>query len=556
MKNILVIIAFFQLITVNAQEEIKKEDVVVEFSFNPSLSDVFKLKTNPNTTVTVPKTKINYEVSSKEVPSDFEPTIKKVEYVPVNEEIQKLYPHYVYAVAGLYGNAELDLMLRPKNFKGFEYSIDVRHTNNQNGITSVLDNGTLSTFLNLYVKNKTENFRWGSNIGFDRNQVRWFGADTALATTAYENLNVKQLYNTFLLSGKLDFENGLVKTIEPSLAITSDSYNSNEIDFKVKASGVINLFKKDFDSTLEVNTLSGGFKQSYASLNAIDYNFFNVAFTPRYNIKKENWSLNSSVSIVIASDAENNNTKLLVLPNVEYSTAILKDLMTFNGGFRSSFTQNSYYSLLKKNLFIAPTINLRASYVPSELYAGLSGKLSRALSYQTEVGYSLEKNKALFVNNNAISALGVVANPYEAGNTFGLVYDDVNTLKLKGLVSYEINNNLTTKAVATANFYSAATFDKTWNLPTYKLESVTSYTYQKWYGQLGAYIVGSRYDLVANNSTKIKGFVDVNLKGQYNFNNRFSAHANIYNMLANKYESYINYQVQSIQAVIGVSYKF
>mgnify|MGYP000191291236 FL=1 len=55
---------------------------------------------------------------------------------------------------------------------------------------------------------------------------------------------------------------------------------------------------------------------------------------------------------------------------------------------------------------------------------------------------------------------------------------------------------------------------------------------------------------------KNDSFIDLNVSGGYNFSDRLTAFAKINNILAQKYHSYLNYQVQPLQALAGITYKF
>ena len=54
----------------------------------------------------------------------------------------------------------------------------------------------------------------------------------------------------------------------------------------------------------------------------------------------------------------------------------------------------------------------------------------------------------------------------------------------------------------------------------------------------------------------MESYIDLNINGGYIFSDRLSAFAKINNALGKKYFSYTNYQVQTMQILAGITYKF
>ena len=50
--------------------------------------------------------------------------------------------------------------------------------------------------------------------------------------------------------------------------------------------------------------------------------------------------------------------------------------------------------------------------------------------------------------------------------------------------------------------------------------------------------------------------MDLNLNGGYIFSDRLTAFAKINNALGKKYQPFVNYQVQTLQIIGGITYKF
>ncbi|NIJ44101.1 hypothetical protein FHR24_000540 [Wenyingzhuangia heitensis] len=558
MKKQWILIALFlgavHIYAQTKEDNIKKEDVVVEFSFNPTLTDVFKLKTVPNGQEEFAKQKIEYTINPKQVPSDFVPITKQAAYVNIDDPKPKNYRSYLYGALGLYGNGEIEVMLRPNAVNGYTYGIDFSSYNSQNGIDNErVDNGQWKSNIDLFLAKNNKKYNWKTEANFERNRIHWYGLDAGIPEVDYQNQDVEQVYNSLTFSGIIDYKNAKVKSLSPSINFFSDGFESSEIDLNVAAVLNKSMFKDYIEATVNFEYLNGSFGQTYLDNTNINYSFFNLGVTPSYNYQADNFQLNVALGLFVNSNTEASTSKFWILPSIQADVNLIKDIMILHGGIRSNLDQNSYESLASKNPFIAPSAVIKTTATPVDVFVGLDGKLTKTISYSTEASYKQVKNKALFVHYNSEDT---VTQPFQLGNSFAVIYDDVSVFSLKGAIEMMFSKQLTGGVLATVNSYSPDVQAEAWNLPNMTIETYANYTHNKWFGQVGVNIIDGRDDLVEGQPTKLDGFLDLNVKGGYKINKRLNAHVNIYNLLDNNYQSYTNYQVQGFQLVAGLSFKF
>jgi len=558
LKNKWTIVALFCGVTqIYAQEqtkEIEKEDVVVEFSFNPTLSNVVKLKINPVSQDSFAKEKINYQIKSKKVASDFVPITQMANYVNIDPPISNNYENYIYGAAGLYGNSELDVFLRPKWIKDYQFGVDLNNENYQNGIDDKrVPNARWHTNLALFLGKQSKRKSWNTEIGYDRNQIHWYGLSPLLTNVnSYQNKDVQQVYNTFSLGGDVQYQKGLVSTINSSIQLFKDSYKTTETNIKVGAV-LDKLFIDKIKTIVDLQYLNGAFKQNYTTVDNVNYSFFNLGIHPSYSYLTEKFKLDMSIGLLLNLDSEASKTNFLCLPKIIGSFPLVKNIMRLDLGIKSEFTQNSYASFAKDNPFVSPTLNIQASNTLFDLFLGLNGNLGRNVTYKTETGYKVINNQALFVNNMQTILL---TEGYQLGNTFSVVYDDVKVFKVEADINIKLLEHLSLGATAVFNSYTLETQKKAWNLPRFSLETFANYKMDTWFAQAGFNRVNGREDLVNSKIIKVKEIYDLNIKVGYIINKHLNAHLNAYNLLNSNYESFTNYQVQGFQAVAGLSYKF
>ncbi|ANW94794.1 hypothetical protein AXE80_00130 [Wenyingzhuangia fucanilytica] len=558
-KQLIILSLFATAFTTYAQkeqEDIKKEDVVVEFSFNPTLSDVFKLKTSPNEAESFPKKQLTYQINSKGVPSDFVPIAKKVVYVNIDEPKPVNYYNYIYGAAGFYGNGEFELLLQPqKTKKDYEYGLSLTSYNSQNGIDNKkVDNGQWKIDLGLFLTKKGKNLDWRADVDYQNHMVHWYGLDANIPSATYQDQNVQQSYKDLKFSGTIDYKNSFVKTLTPSLQFFSDDYSSSEVNINFGTELSPSLLGDIIKAKIDFQYLNGSFNQSYESIDNINYSFLNIGVTPSYTYKTDVFRLTTALGLFVNNNKEASSAKFLALPKVQADVILVQDIMNLHGGIRSKMTQNSYASLAAENPFVSPTLNVETSYTPVDLFLGLDGALSKSIRYGLEGSYQTIKNQALYLHN---AQPAVLDQAFTMGNSFKVVYDDLNILSVKANVEVDFSKYVKAGGNVVFNTFDPKNQEKAWNMSGIEMETYLNYHQDKFFSQFGINIVDGRYSMTTTNEAKkLDGFLDMNLKLGYKINQKLNAHVNLYNMLSNKYQLYRNYGVQGVQAVVGLSYKF
>ena len=67
---------------------------------------------------------------------------------------------------------------------------------------------------------------------------------------------------------------------------------------------------------------------------------------------------------------------------------------------------------------------------------------------------------------------------------------------------------------------------------------------------------GERYAKLGTMAMRMRPKVDINLGASYSTNSWFTAFVKINNLINNPYEMYYGYQVQGINALVGVAFSF
>jgi hypothetical protein len=241
---------------------------------------------------------------------------------------------------------------------------------------------------------------------------------------------------------------------------------------------------------------------------------------------------------------------------------VVGDFMIFYTGAEGSLDQNSYRDFSNENPYISPTLAIAPSDKQYDIFAGLKGKLASAVSYNIRGSFQNEKNKALFKSNNFTE--NSVNEDYEFGNSFGVVYYDMKTVRFFGELNADFSKNVSFGINGTFSSYSTHHQQEAWNLPAIKLGSnLNVIITKKWYAGTNVFFVGERKDLQVNTDvfalpsiTTISSYFDANLHVGYKHSERLTGFLKLNNIGNQAYQRWLNYPVQGFQVILGASYKF
>nr|WP_238568486.1 TonB-dependent receptor [Algibacter lectus] len=151
---------------------------------------------------------------------------------------------------------------------------------------------------------------------------------------------------------------------------------------------------------------------------------------------------------------------------------------------------------------------------------------------------------------------------YTYGNSFGVVYDDINTFGVSGEINVDINRNFNLGLKAEYFSYSSDTEAEAWNLPDVKGSMFLDYQInQNWFAGANLFYTGERKDqFFLTTSTPqtvtLDSYFDANAHVGYHVTEQISVFAKANNIANNNYERWQNTPVQAIQFLAGATFKF
>lgn len=561
------------------EENIGTEVVNVVKPYTPTISDAFKVKETPTLedSDNSKKETINYTIFSFPVASTFSPSKGKAANVDKSRE-ETLYKNYFTGGLGNYRTLFGELYVT-ENVGDTDYVAGMlKHLSSQGGIEGVeVNDNFLNTALDLTYGSKKSDYSWNTDLGYQIQKYHWYGLPSDYGSSLtldervaiYDRVDSGQTFNNFYVGGRINFSESAFNEINLKYNRFWDAYNSTENRFIAKPSFKFDIENKTIKTSLIVDYVGGSFANDLAEITSIDYGYTNFGLNPSFAIRKDDWNINIGASVFYSLDTKYDDNQLLFYPQVNASLKVVGDWMLFYTGLEGSLDQNSYRDFTNENSFLSPTLFIKPTNKQFDLYAGLKGKLSNYISYNVKGSYVSEKDKGLFRSNpyDETDESILVHDEYQYGNSFGVVYDKLKTLRFFGELKADFSKNISFGINGTFSSYSTTDEKEAWNLPALKLGTNLNVAITpKWYAGAEAFFVGERKDLVQKtnvltllpemNVQKLDSYFDVNANVGYKYSDRFTAFLRMNNIANQAYQKWLNYPVQSFQIMLGGNYKF
>ncbi|TDY14237.1 TonB-dependent receptor [Meridianimaribacter flavus] len=534
--------------------------------YTPTISDAFKIKETPtlNDSTTAQKKDVKYNIFSIPVASTFTPAKGKAATVDKAKPI-KLYDNYASLGFGTYttilGEVYLNHALnRTERVGGY-----LSHHSSQGGIDGLLlDDNFSNTNLNANFSKQLRDMSWTVDAGFGLQTYNWYGLPQPLfdETTA-DMINEGHSFYNVHFGGKLNFEDAIIDNLKVRFRRFGDDQDSGENRFVASSEFTVPIRGEEIKTEVTIDYIGGEFDRNFYTEDAIKYGNINFGIAPSYQLKQDDLTVNLGVNLVYLNDTEFSDNKFYIFPNITASYRLVDEILIAYGGIEGGLIQNSYYDFANENPFVSPTLFIAPTDQQYNASVGLKGKLSNSMSYNISGRYFADRNKAMFMSN---SVLGGATEDYQYGNSYGIVYDDVNTLSVAGELNVDINRNFNLGIKAEYFNYSTDAQSEAWNLPDIKGSLFLDYQIDdNWFAGAGLFFVGERKDLFYEEGTLVPtspvtvtldSYFDANAHVGYRVTDRLSVFVKANNIANNDYQRWMNFPVQGIQVLGGATYQF
>ncbi|OEJ98973.1 TonB-dependent receptor [Flavivirga aquatica] len=542
-------------------------DVVKPYA--PTVSDAFKVKEVPhlNDETTQVKKEVKYNIFSFPVASTFTPAKGKAEVIE-KKPLPNLYNNYATLGVGSYKTLLGEVYFnhpisRNENIGGY-----ISNHSSLGDIEDVLVDSRFSdTKIELNYGTRLRDLSWNVEAGFQYQIYNWYGLPENYANDKIftYGLDVGHSFLDAHFGADVAFEDTYINSGSFFFRRFGDNQGSGENRLIIKGKVDVPIRDIEISTGVKIDYIAGDFDKDYFTDEELKYGNFQIGISPTYQMKQDDLTVNIGVSTYYLSDTEASESKLYIYPNVTATYRMVEDVLIAYGGIEGDLIQNSYYGFAGENPFVSPTLFISPTDQLYNAYVGLKGKLSSNTSYNVSGHYISDRNKALFRNN--FTSLAVVdVEDYKYGNSFGIVYDNVDTFSFSGEITVDLNRNF--KLGMKAEYFGYSTDDEAeaWNLPDIKGSVFLDYQINDhWFAGANLFLVGGRKDLLSVDDNifgatsmvvDLDSYFDANAHLGYHINDEFSVFAKANNIASQGYQRWQNFQVQSFQLIAGATYKF
>ncbi len=553
------------------EKELDPEVVNIVKPYTPTISDAFKVKETPelNDSISTPKKEVRYSIFSVPVASTFTPakgkatTVEKAKPIKLYDNYATLgFGNYTSILGEFYSNFEIS---RTDN-AGFFF----RHNSSQGDIKGVeLDNKYYDTSLDANYTSRQRDATYRLDAGVEHQIYNWYGLPEDYVTypdNVIADIDPSQMYFSGYAGGSIALDDSFFEKAALNIRYLGDALSSSEFNATLKPEFSFPLENLTFNIDGDIDYLSGSFDRNYANTSDIQYSYLNAGLAPSITFVNDDFSVSLGVAGYVSLDSEHSDTEFSLYPRLNASYRLLDETVIVYGGAEGGLQQNSYYNFKEENPFVSPTLLIAPTKKLYEGFGGVKGKLSNSVAYNVRASYGKDENRALF-QANYINLLEPELEGYEFGNSFNVVYDDVNTLAFFAELKVELSDQFSLGINGTYSNYSTDRQEEAWNLPDLKASIFSDFKItEKLYGGASLFYVGERNDLLRrevlystptiDEKITLDGYVDANLHFGYRFTDRLSVFVKGSNLFGDTYEKWMHFPVQGIQGLAGVTYKF
>lgn len=571
-KQILIVITFFTTVLLFSQEvdkdSIGTEEINIVKPYTPKIKDAFKIKKNPelgNDTIQQ-KNPVEYSINSVPVASTFTPSKGKAKGVSKKKK-ERIYDNYVSVGFGNYTTPKAEVFVHTSTTRNNDFGALLKYHSSKDGVKdAVLDTDFLNAKLDLYYKESQRDFDWKINGGYHYQQYNWYGLakPQEILQNTLDEINPKQTYGNINVGGDINYFDSFFKGATLGFNSFTDDYNSFEFHFLAKPKFQIPISSELIETSFRLEYILGKFDQNYLSDVELKYGYYNLGVSPTFKVLRDYLTVNLGANIVYSGATQNDSeSKIFIYPNITASYEFIQGVMVLYASATGDLQQHSYRSFVGKNPFVSPTLFVGRTNEQYNAKLGIKGKLTSNVSYNINASYKSEDEKALYKLNSDTTPLEGTRN-YQFANSFGVLYDDVNTISAFGEIAIDFSKEFRFGGNVTYNTYDMNFQEEAWNLPSLEVSAFANYNIKKWFAGANLFFVGERKDQYVNtigilpiiNTITNKSYIDLNLNFGYNFTDRLTAFATANNVLGTTYQQHTNFNVQGIQFLGGIKYKF
>ncbi len=592
----IVFLVFLIALTTKAQQDttkLKKEVEVVK-AYQPTIQEFQKINDIPQIKPeqTEPPT-FDYSIYSKPVYTTFDPTPVAAAKM-VGEPRPELGNGLLKLGMGNYQTPYGELFFNARSDKKTNFGLHFNHLSSS-GEVKLLNNDVVNApeslnsgeiFVERFLRKSTLTVR----LDFDRQAFTYYGyASDLLSDEQKEQMipwfGYKQYFAKGTASVRLKSEAPLSSGINYDFKAQYHYFGSKtgQTEHEFIASG--NVSKK-FDKMLGMLDASLTINKSDSILSRLTNTYGGTSQQVLRADPSVKWTADvASLQIGVNATAvleTKTDAKFYLSPKLNAQWSPVPEVLTLFAGVDGYLKQNTYSTIAAENWYVNPYHDLANTNYQYVVSGGFKGKFTPKTNYVASATYSVVKDQHFYVLNciNYDRTTVYYGQPgynlldSKLENTFDLVYDDVNVLKLSCEVLHTVSDDFSIHLLGNYYSYKLKTLEKPWNMPNFDLTlsgiyrpndqfkfsadlfvigKRTAALWEEHYSASYGYGYNTYYIPIPREMNPI---IDLNLGAEYYFSKNLNFFCKLNNLGFQKYEQWLGYTNKNFNWLAGISYRF
>lgn len=529
--------------TLSNKDIIKTESIDIVKPYKPTLSEAFKISTNPkieNSDSSKPK--VSYNVQPKELKIPFKTNTISPARIK-DEKIPDLHNFYIKTGFGRFTTPLAEVYYNNKWSRDYSVGAFVKHYSSQG---QIFNSGFSDNELGVYGKKFFNRYTLSGDVNYERNAFNFYGSEIVQGSDV-DKVN-SQVYNK--LSANTDLSTNFTKksklTYKMGLGYNYlyDKYGVTEQN-GIFAGRLINKTGRDSSLFVQFNADIG----QYNNNDDYQQNNFIYSISPNYSMSISALRINTGFNLEYETGI---NNKVHFYPSLDLIYKISGKYLIGFGGLTGNLVKNSFQSLTDDNPYLSENINLKNTNEKLHFFGGFKGIINGFSNYKIKGSVVNFSNLPLFTEDNSYKI--------NEGTRFNIIYDDGTMYN----VSAELVGHKTDKfRLSLKGDYFQFQMNKeeyAWHKPSFTM-SVNGFYSIGDKINIGAeiYTIDKSYvkkTIPAESAIKYNGFIDANLSIEYKYSKSLSVFINLKNLANKNYYLWHNYKSSGFTVIGGIKYAF
>lgn len=524
-------------------KDLGDENVIVVKAYQPTLMDAYKISDVPaKDSIEAAIAPLKYDVDIRKFNTEYKPSpIKPVKIK--DDTIKKLYRGYVKAGYGNYNTYYGEVFYNALRSKEIDAGVHFRHQSATGKLKGYGYPGWSDNLLELFGKKFLASSTLDAMFSFQRQVSHFYGYDSP--PNIFSKAETKHRFSDF--NGSISYGSNYKSASERLDYNAVITYNSFADNYE-NAEGTFSIHGfagKDFNGHYgKLGVMVNFSEYTQPVLGKVNTTF--LSFQPRYAFNRDLINLEAGGNVEVEFE---DATSFHLFPYLKAKYQLIDDAFSVYAELKGNIQQNYFRSLSLENPFLASNPQIKNTNNKLDIGAGLNARLDHDIKAGLSASYQRKLNEPFFVNIDNIN--------YPVN--FKVEYYDVNVLNIHAEVSYEHIKKLDLALKADYQKFGNNNSDRFWYKPAVKITFSGNYHIADkiniktdWFYNSSVY--AKSFD--AKGYSTLKGWLDLNLGGEYIYKKNLSIFLKMNNIASVRYKTWYQYPSYRFNVMGGLTYSF